>query len=174
MIGDWAVHIFREHNKEADLWVGFGTKGTSMEWKDESATDWTKATGIWGFWDGSCDDKVCGAGITISIFLQGVGWVMRFKNADQWKVPPLWMLNLEVVPCRLKVSKFGCKNTESRVEVVLYRISSCVCERCHLLVQSMQISLDSPSMGKPSVTGLHTLVLFGGYLAARIGQGSVC
>ena len=31
-IGDWAVHIFREHNKEADL-------SASMEWKDESNWD---------------------------------------------------------------------------------------------------------------------------------------
>ena len=39
------------------------------------------------------------AGITISIFMQVLGWVMRYKNADQWKVPPFVMLNLEVVPC---------------------------------------------------------------------------
>ena len=53
-IGDWSVHIFREHNKEADLWAGFGPKGISMECNDESAIDWTKVTGICGFWDGSC------------------------------------------------------------------------------------------------------------------------
>ena len=35
-IGDWAVHIFREHNKEADLWAGLRAKGISMEWNDES------------------------------------------------------------------------------------------------------------------------------------------
>ena len=70
-IGDMAVHIFREHNKEADLWVDFGAKGISKEWKDESATRWTKVTGM------RCVDKVCGADITISIFLQGLGWVMR-------------------------------------------------------------------------------------------------
>ena len=23
-IGDWAVHTFREHHKEVDLWAGFG------------------------------------------------------------------------------------------------------------------------------------------------------
>ena len=90
-IGDWAVHIFREH-KEADLWEGFGTKGHSKEWKDESAIDWTKVTGICGFWDGSCNDKICGASIAISFFTQGLGWVIRYKNADQWKVPTLWML----------------------------------------------------------------------------------
>ena len=71
-IGDWAVHIFREHNKEADLWAGFSAKVISME-TDESVTDWTKVTGICGFWDGSCNGKVCGAGITISFFIHGVG-----------------------------------------------------------------------------------------------------
>ena len=48
-IGDWAVHIFREHDKEADSWASFGAKGISMEWKDESAIDWTKVTGICSF-----------------------------------------------------------------------------------------------------------------------------
>ena len=81
-IGDWAVHIFREHT-EADLEAGLGAKGISMEWNDESAIDWTSVTGICGFWDGSCTDKVCGAGITISVFIQGLEWVIRFKkNAD--------------------------------------------------------------------------------------------
>ena len=79
-IGDWAVHIFREHNKEADLWAGIGAKGISMEWNDESATDWTSVTGICGFWDGSCTDKVCGASITISFFIQGLEWVIRYKK----------------------------------------------------------------------------------------------
>ena len=46
-IGDWAVHIFRDHNKEADLLAGYGAKGISKEWKDKSATDWTKVTGTW-------------------------------------------------------------------------------------------------------------------------------
>ena len=45
-IGYWAVHIFREHNKETDLWAGFGAKVNSLEWYDESAIDWTKVTGI--------------------------------------------------------------------------------------------------------------------------------
>ena len=79
-IGDWAVHIFREHNKEADLWAGFGAKGINMEWIDDSAVDWTKVTGINGFWDGSSNDKACGAGITISIFIQGLEWVARYKK----------------------------------------------------------------------------------------------
>ena len=27
--GDWAVHVFREHNTEADQWAAYGAKGTS-------------------------------------------------------------------------------------------------------------------------------------------------
>ena len=79
-IGDWAVHICREHNKVADLSAGYGGKGHCRVWEDESAIDWTKATGMCGFWDGSCNDKVCGAGITISIFRQELGGVMRYKK----------------------------------------------------------------------------------------------
>ena len=55
-IGDWAVLIFWEHNKEADLWAGCGAKGISKEWKDESASDWTKVLVICGFWHGSCNE----------------------------------------------------------------------------------------------------------------------
>ena len=33
-----------------------------------------------GFWDGSCTDKVCGAGITISFFIQGLAWVIRYNK----------------------------------------------------------------------------------------------
>ena len=51
-----------------------------MDRYDESAIDWTKVTGICGFCDGSCNDKVCGAGITISFFIQELGWVMRCKK----------------------------------------------------------------------------------------------
>ena len=45
-IGDWTVHIFREHNKVADLWAGHGAKEHCREWEDESAVGWTKVTGI--------------------------------------------------------------------------------------------------------------------------------
>ena len=84
-IGDWAVHIFREHNKEADLWASFGAKGISMEWKDESAIDLTNVTGICGFWDGISNDKVCGAGITISFFIEGLVWVIRYNKCGPVK-----------------------------------------------------------------------------------------
>ena len=68
------MHIFRDHNKEVDLWARFGAK--------ECAIDWTSVTEICGFWDGSCNDKVCGTGITMSFFMQGLGWVIRYKKCE--------------------------------------------------------------------------------------------
>ena len=56
-----------------------------MERNDESAIDWTSVTGICGFWVGSCTDKVCGAGITISLFKQVLGWVIRNKKCGRVK-----------------------------------------------------------------------------------------
>ena len=125
-----------------------------MEWNDESAIDWTKVTGICRLWDGSCNDKVCCAGITISFLLYGT------KNADQCKVPTLWMPNSLVVPSSLKVSKFGCRDVVSRIEVVKILVQLqfdfvavqcilCLNSRipCHVFVYSMQFSLDLQSIG---------------------------
>ena len=70
-----------------------------MEWNDESAIDWTKVTGICGFWDGSCNDKVCGAGITISFFIQGLDWVMRYKKCGPVEGSNSLDSDLVVVPC---------------------------------------------------------------------------
>ena len=54
-----------------------------MEWNDDPSIDWTSVTGICGFWDGSCNDKVCCAGITISFFIQVLGGSFGTKIADQ-------------------------------------------------------------------------------------------
>ena len=54
--GDWATHIFREHNKEADRWAGYGAKGREDEWVYDSIIDWSEVSGICGFWDGSCNE----------------------------------------------------------------------------------------------------------------------
>ena len=42
--GDWAVHVFREHNTEAGLWAGYGAKGLEAEWGRDSVIDWTDVT----------------------------------------------------------------------------------------------------------------------------------
>ena len=56
--GDWAVHVFREHNTEADQWAAYGAKGRVAEWVYESAFKWDEVTVICGFLDGSCNYKI--------------------------------------------------------------------------------------------------------------------
>ena len=53
---DWAVHVFREHNTEADQWAAHGAKGQVLGWIYKSAIEWAEVRGICGSWDGSCDD----------------------------------------------------------------------------------------------------------------------
>ena len=55
------MHIFREHNKEADAWAGKGARGLTNEREDESDVVWLDVKGICGFWDGSCRKNMCGA-----------------------------------------------------------------------------------------------------------------
>ena len=96
---------------------GFGAKVISMEWVDESAIDWTKVTGICGFWAGSGNDKVCGAGITISFCIQELEWVIRYKKCAP--VTGSNSLDVELGGCvRLIESlKFWYRNAGSRLEV---------------------------------------------------------
>ena len=98
--GDWAVHVFREQNTEADQWAGYGAKGREAEWVHDSTIEWAEVTGICGFWDGSCSDNICGAGITILLFTQGAGWVRRYKkNVGRCRVRTLWTLNWVDAQC---------------------------------------------------------------------------
>ena len=73
-VADWAVHIFREHNKEADLWAGKGVKGSEEEWVDTANVVWSEVTSLCDFWDGSCESGTCGAGIMIQAFTKNLGW----------------------------------------------------------------------------------------------------
>ena len=59
-MADWAVHIFREHNKEADFRAGKGVKGRKEDWTDTANVVWSEVTGLCGFWDGSCERGMCG------------------------------------------------------------------------------------------------------------------
>ena len=43
-IADWATHIFREHNKEADLRAAKGVKGREDEWVDTVHVAWSEVT----------------------------------------------------------------------------------------------------------------------------------
>ena len=52
----------------ADLWAAKGVKSREDEWVDTTYVVWSEVTGLCGFWDGSCDDGKCGAGIMIQAF----------------------------------------------------------------------------------------------------------
>ena len=40
---------------------------------DDSEVVWPEVTGLCGFWDGSCCNDVCGAGMLIKIFTHTLG-----------------------------------------------------------------------------------------------------
>ena len=77
---DCATHIFREHNTEADLWGAKGVMGHEDEWVDIAHVVWSAVTGLCGFWDGSCDDGKCGAGILIQTFTEAFDWIPIYKQ----------------------------------------------------------------------------------------------
>ena len=45
---DCAVHIIREHNKEADAWAGKGARGREEEWVDGRDFVWSDVTAVLG------------------------------------------------------------------------------------------------------------------------------
>ena len=79
-VAEWAIHIFREHNKEADSWAAKGVKGREGEWVDIASVVWSEVTGLCGFWDGSCENGRCGAGIMIQAFTKTLGWALIHKK----------------------------------------------------------------------------------------------
>ena len=42
---------------------------------DTAVVIWSEVAGLCGFWDGSCERCVCGAGRMIKVFTQALGWV---------------------------------------------------------------------------------------------------
>ena len=83
-VADWAFHIFREYNREADARSGKGVKGREEEWVDTENVVWPDVTALCGFWEGSCERGTCGAGIVIQVFTKTLGWatVQKKKSAD--------------------------------------------------------------------------------------------
>ena len=73
-VADWAVHIFRGHNKEADLWAGKGVKGREEERVDTANVVWSEVTHLCGFSDGSCERGTSSAGLMIQVFTKTLGW----------------------------------------------------------------------------------------------------
>ena len=51
-----------------------GVRGRTEEWKDDSKVVWSEVTGRSEFWDGSCRDEVCGAGMLNKFFTQTLAW----------------------------------------------------------------------------------------------------
>ena len=43
---DWAVHIFRERNEEADVWSGKGAGGREEEWVNTANVVWSEVHAI--------------------------------------------------------------------------------------------------------------------------------
>ena len=78
-ITNWATHTLREHNREADMRAARGAKGED-EWVDTVHVAWSEVTGLCGFWDDSCDNGKCGAGIVIQAFTESLGWVSTYKK----------------------------------------------------------------------------------------------
>ena len=66
------VHIFREHDDEADVWAEKGVSGGSREREDESNVVWPEVAGLRGFWDRSCRHGVCGARQLDMVFIQAL------------------------------------------------------------------------------------------------------
>ena len=56
-----------------------GAKGED-EWVDTVHVAWSEVTGLCGFWDDSCDNGKCGAGIVIQAFTESLGWVSTYKK----------------------------------------------------------------------------------------------
>ena len=49
-MADWAVHIFREHNREADAWAGNGVIiSREEEWIDTANMLWSEDKPLWVF-----------------------------------------------------------------------------------------------------------------------------
>ena len=62
-----AVHIFREHNQDADAPAEHGAKGERKVWEDAGDVVWSGVSGICGFWDGSC--RACGCKCSLMLLV---------------------------------------------------------------------------------------------------------
>ena len=96
-IADWATHIFRKHNKEADLCAAAGVMGREDERADTAHVVRSEVTGLCGFLDGSCGN---GNGILIQALYKNARLSPYLqKNVGRLRVRIPWMLNWEAVAC---------------------------------------------------------------------------
>ena len=55
-------------------------RGREEQWVDSANVVWPEVTGLCGFWDGSCQHGVCGAGMLIKISTQTLGCATNHKR----------------------------------------------------------------------------------------------
>ena len=72
-------------------------KGRVEEWVDTTRITWPEATGLCGFWHGSCDNGNCGSGIVIMACSDLHGWSTFYKKCGP--VPGVDSLDAELGGC---------------------------------------------------------------------------
>ena len=50
------------------------------DWVDTANVVWSEVLGLCGFWDGCCENGTCGAGTTIQVFTETLGWALIHKK----------------------------------------------------------------------------------------------
>ena len=98
---DWAAHIFRAHNEDADAWADKGAGGPEDEWEDDVELVWSDVTMICGFWAGSCRAIRCGAGMWVTVFTHVFGWHTVHKKCGP--VPGGNSLAAEIFGCSMLI-----------------------------------------------------------------------
>ena len=80
------------------MWAVKGVKGREDEWVDTAHVAWSEVTGLCVFWDGSCDEGKCGAGLVSQPSTKTLGWVHVHKkkmwagNASEFPGCRIWRL----------------------------------------------------------------------------------
>ena len=113
---DWAIHIFGEHDKEADTWAEKGVRGQQEEWWDDSKLVWSEVSGLCGFSDGRRRYGVCGAGMLIKIFTRTLGLARIYKKC--LPVPGKNFLDAQIAHCSMLIESLKkwvdkCVNVQS-------------------------------------------------------------
>ena len=99
---DWAAHICREHNEEADIWAGKGARGREEEWVDTTEVVRSEVAGLCGFLDGSGERGVYGAGMLINFFHAGSG-----MGQDTRRVRTCVRLDADIKGCAMLMSNLN-------------------------------------------------------------------
>ena len=66
--------------KKLIFWAGKGVKHREEEWMNFAKVVWSEVAVLCGFLDGSCERRVCGAGMLIKPSRQLLEWVTIHKK----------------------------------------------------------------------------------------------